>query len=79
MLSPYPPPPVLPAAADEGGHHHKHHFTHYVKRVEVALDPALYPGEAATVAWDKSRHEREHREAIVVSRLGSKPVDVIIK
>ncbi len=24
----------------EEGHHHKHHFTHYVKRVEIQLDPA---------------------------------------
>lgn len=32
------PPVPLPVA--EEGHHHKHHFTHYVKHVEVQLDPA---------------------------------------
>ncbi|PSC67860.1 SWI SNF complex component SNF12-like protein [Micractinium conductrix] len=64
---------------EESGHHHKHHFTHYVKRIEVTLDPAQYPGEQGRVVWDKARHEREHREAITVRRLGSAAVEASIK
>lgn len=81
-----PCPPAPAAAAKEAAeqeartsHHHKHHFTHYVKRVEVALDPQQYPGEAGRFTWDKARHEREHKEALAVRRLGSKPVAATIK
>ena len=82
MLSPLLPADSAAAAAavsgaaDEGGHHHhKHSFTHYVRRVEVVLDPAQYPGDSGRFVWEKSQHEREHREALHVRRLGSAPVD----
>ena len=71
-----PPHDAASAAADEGGHHHhKHSFTHYVRRVEVVLDPAQYPGDSGRFVWEKSQHEREHREALHVRRLGSAPVE----
>ncbi|KAL4425736.1 hypothetical protein ABPG75_009752 [Micractinium tetrahymenae] len=63
---------------EEGGHHHKHHFTHYIKRLEVQLDPAQCPGDSGRLAWDKARHDREHREAIQLRRLGNKPVEATI-
>lgn len=46
---------------------------------QIQLDPALYPGEAGRTVWDKARHEREQRDALQVSRLGSKPVEVTIR
>ncbi|KAI7844319.1 hypothetical protein COHA_002117 [Chlorella ohadii] len=67
------------ASEAEEGHHHKHHFTHYVKRVEIQLDPAQYPGDTGYSKWEKPRHEREQREAVTMSRLGSAPVEVTIK
>ncbi|PRW59194.1 SWI SNF complex component SNF12-like protein [Chlorella sorokiniana] len=67
------------ASEAEEGHHHKHHFTHYLRRVEIQLDPAQYPGDSGFVQWDKARHEREQREAITMSRLGSAPVEATIK
>lgn len=40
---------------------------------------AQYPGDSGFVQWDKARHEREQREAITMSRLGSAPVEATIK
>ena len=39
----------------EEGHHHKHHFTHYVKRVEIQLDPAQVCGASPGLAALGSR------------------------
>lgn len=38
-----------------------------------------YPGDTGFTQWDKARHEREQREAITMSRLGSAPVEATIK
>ena len=48
-------------------------FTHYVRRLSVRLDPALYPGSSGNVSWDRARHDVEDRESFVVRRAGSTP------
>lgn len=65
-------------AADEGSQHQRHPFTRYLRRLSVQLDPAQYPGEAGRLVWDKALHDREHREALQLRRLGSRPVEAAI-
>ncbi len=38
-----------------------------------------YPGDTGYSKWEKPRHEREQREAVTMSRLGSAPVEATIK
>jgi SWI/SNF-related matrix-associated actin-dependent regulator of chromatin subfamily D len=38
------------ASEAEEGHHHKHHFTHYLRRVEIQLDPAQVRFGCVTLA-----------------------------
>lgn len=45
----------------------------------ICSPTAQYPGDSGFVQWDKARHEREQREAITMSRLGSAPVEATIK
>ncbi|EFJ41901.1 hypothetical protein VOLCADRAFT_107519 [Volvox carteri f. nagariensis] len=59
------------AAAASGATRHTL-FTAVMRRVEVVLDPDLYPGELGRVAWDKGNHTGPQREAIEVRRQGSR-------
>jgi hypothetical protein len=68
-------PPLL---ADEGSQHQRHAFTHYLRRLSVQLDPDQYPGETGRLVWDKALHDREHREALQLRRLGTRAVEVAI-
>jgi hypothetical protein len=34
--------------------------TFYFRRIEIDLDPALYPGESGHIVWEKVRTEDSH-------------------
>ncbi len=45
---------------------------------QVQLDPQQYPGPEGRVLWEKSRHDREHRDSFEIRRRGSQPCQATI-
>ncbi|KAG2428761.1 hypothetical protein HXX76_011462 [Chlamydomonas incerta] len=60
------------AKAKEDGTARQGYLTNIVRRMEVHLDPELYPGEQGRIVWDKAAHTGLHREAVEVRRLGGR-------
>ncbi|PNW77717.1 hypothetical protein CHLRE_10g448700v5 [Chlamydomonas reinhardtii] len=60
------------AKAKEDGTARLGYLTNIVRRMEVHLDPELYPGEQGRIVWDKAAHTGLHREAVEVRRLGGR-------
>ncbi|GAB4817018.1 hypothetical protein N2152v2_004064 [Parachlorella kessleri] len=69
-------PPAANAAS--APHQPRHPFTHYIRRLQVQLDPQQYPGPEGRVLWEKSRHDREHRDSFEIRRRGSQPCQATI-
>lgn len=67
-----------PSAAHKSAGPPRHRFTHYIRKLQVQLDPSQYPGPEGVVRWEKSRHDREHRDSFEVRRMGRGPLEVTI-
>ncbi|GAX73249.1 hypothetical protein CEUSTIGMA_g703.t1 [Chlamydomonas eustigma] len=50
----------------------------YFRRVEVKLDPELYPGEEGTFIWDKASHVGSFKDQLELKRIGSKSFDATV-
>jgi len=84
VLAPGAPPPVMQTLSPHGqlitvpsptpiSSISRGHFSDYVRRIEVQLDQALYPGEQGTAVWDRSLQGSLSRDMFEVRRTGSQP------
>lgn len=54
-------------------------MTHYLRKIEILLDPVLYPGESGTVVWERHLHLGPDLDQIQVRRMGTLPCKATIR
>ncbi|MEW5297858.1 MAG: hypothetical protein WDW36_001037 [Sanguina aurantia] len=54
-------------------------MTHYLRKVEILLDPVLYPGESGMVVWERHLHLGPDLDQIQVRRMGTLPCKATVR
>lgn len=54
-------------------------FSTFVKRLDVQLDPDVYPGTAGRVRWEKGNGGGEGKDSFEIRRVGNRAVKAVVK